>query len=321
MTPKKTLKFYIMKKNYYLILLLTIASSSHAQVVNGDFEIVKPNGKISNWGINFSMPAVIDLGTGQSVSDEIMFDGYADFSCYATTDAFSGASALDIRNAYNITQSQVIPGGAMLFHDASQDSPGWNPGVPIAPGMEVSFLAFHYKYIPFGVTDVIDAELVVLGENGEIGRASIQIAEPDYVYDGNVQFKYAQAPVIYTSDETPLWMYISFSMGTVENATFGTKIIIDNVRVNNSVLANNQFSNSLFSIFPTVTTQTLNIVKGRTANDGNYNFKIYAIDGKLVSEQDRNFAENTAVSLDVSSLIKGVYLIKSKGFTSKFIKE
>ncbi len=302
-------------------MMLTIAISSNAQVVNGDFEIIKPNGKISNWGINFSLPAVIDLGTGQSVSDEIMFDNYVDFSCSSTTDAFSGARALDIRNAYNMTQGQVIPGGAMLFHDASQDSPGWNPGVPVAPGMEVSFLAFHYKYIPFGVTDVIEAELVVLGENGEIGRASIQIAEPDYVYDGNVQFKYAQVPVIYTSNETPLWMYISFSMGTLENATFGTKIIIDNVRVNNSLLSNNQFSNSLFSIFPTVTTQTLNIVKGKSANDGNYNFKIYAIDGKLVSEQDRAFDENTAVILDVSSLTKGIYLIKSEGFTSKFIKK
>ncbi len=298
-----------------------IAISSSAQVVNGDFEILKPNGKVSNWGINFSMPAVIDVGTGQSVSDEIMFDNYVDFSCSSTTDAFSGARALDIRNAYNMTQGQVIPGGATLFHDASQDSPGWNPGVPVEPGMEVSFLAFHYKYIPFGVTDVIEAELVVLGENGEIGRASIQIAEPDYVYDGNVQFKYAQAPVLYTSNETPLWMYISFSMGTVENATFGTKIIIDNVRVNNNSLANNQFSNSLFSIFPTVTTQTVNIVRGISAHDGNYNFKIYTIDGKLVSEHASTFADNNAVSLDVSSLTKGVYFIQSEGITSKFIKE
>jgi hypothetical protein len=109
-------------------------------------------------------------------------------------------------------------------------------------------------------------------------------------------------------------------MGTIENATFGTKIIIDNVRVNNNQLSNNQFSNSLFSIFPTVTTQTHNIVKGKSANDGNYNFKIYSIDGKLVSEQLANFYGNNTTTIDVSQLTSGLYFIQCEGFTEKFMK-
>ncbi len=311
-----------MKKIYLIpILLLIITISSKAQVVNGDFEIIKPNGKVSNWGINFSYPVWIDTETGISTSDFIQFDNYLDFSCSPTNDAFSGSKALDIRNAYNVTQGQVIPGGAMIFHDATQDSPGWNPGVAIEVGTVVSFLAFNYKYIPTGITDVIEAELVVLGESGEIGRASIQIAEPDYVYDGNVQFKYAETPVIYTSSETPLWMYISFSMGTIENATFGTKIIIDNVRVNNSALANTTFQTSKFTVYPTVTNQFINIAKGKNTPNGDYDFRILSIDGKLISQQSTTFSESSLFTIDVSQLVKGIYFIQSDGFTSKFIKE
>ncbi|MBL0012598.1 MAG: T9SS type A sorting domain-containing protein [Flavobacterium sp.] len=308
-------------KKIYLLLLLVAVPASNAQVINGDFENVKPNGKVSNWGINFSIPVGIDLGTGENTSDTILFGNSTGFSCAPTNDSYSGSKALEIRNAYNLTQNLVIPGGAVLFHDATQDSPGWNPGVPIEPGMNVSFLAFHYKYIPFGVTDVIEAELTVLGESGEIGRASIQIAEPDYVYDGNVQFKYAETPVIYTSDETPLWMYISFSMGTQENATFGTKIIIDDVRVNNGALSTTQFTNSNFAIFPTVTNQHLNVVLKNNNNDRTFKYRIYAIDGKLVREESVEFNGNSPISIDVSSLTEGVYFIKSKNGTAKFIRE
>ena len=310
-----------MKRNIYLLLLLALVPASNAQVINGDFENVKTNGKVSNWGINFSIPVAIDLGTGENVSDEILFGNSSDFSCTPTSDYYSGSKALEINNAYNLTQNHVIPGGAVLFHDATQDCPGWNPGVPVAPGMNVSVLSFHYKYIPFGVTDVIEAELTVLGESGEIGRASIQIAEPDYVYDGNAQFKYAEAPVTYSSNETPLWMYISFSMGTAANATFGSKIIIDDVRVNNGALSTTQVLKSNFSIFPTVTSQLLNVVLEKNNNDRVFNFSIYAIDGKLVREESVAFNGNSTITIDVSPLTKGIYFLRSKNGTAKFIRE
>lgn len=310
-----------MKRNIYLLLLLAVVPASNAQVINGDFENIKSNGKVSNWGINFSIPVGIDLETGENTSDTILFGNSNSFSCAPTNDSFSGSKALEISNAYNLTQNQVIPGGAVLFHDETQDSPGWNPGVSLEPGMNVSFLAFHYKYIPFGVNDVVEAELTVIGESGEIGRASIQIAEPDYVYDGNAQFKYAEVPVIYTSNETPLWMYISFSMGTAENATFGSKIIIDDVRVNNGALSTTQFNNSNFSIFPTVTDQLLNVVLDNSNNDRTFNYSIYAIDGKLVREESVAFNGNSTFTIDVSPLTKGIYFIKSKNGTAKFIRE
>ena len=148
-----------------------------------------------------------------------------------------------------------------------------------------------------------------------------QIAEPDYVYDGNVQFKYAETPVIYTSSETPLWMYISFSMGTIENATFGTKIIIDNVRVNNSALTNTTFQTSEFTVYPTVTNQFINIAKRKSTPNWDYDFRILSIDGKLMSQQSTTFSESSLFTIDVSQLVKGIYFIQSEGFTSKFIKE
>ena len=66
-----------MKKNYILSFILLITTlNAQAQVVNSNFEIVKPNFLPSNWEMNFTQTISIDPVTGQSVSDNIQHAWY-----------------------------------------------------------------------------------------------------------------------------------------------------------------------------------------------------------------------------------------------------
>jgi hypothetical protein len=101
----------------------------------------------------------------------------------------------------------------------------------------------------------------------------------------------------------------------------GTKIIIDNVSVNDGAPSTTQFSHSNFSIFPLVTIQLLKVIVSKNNNDCICNYNIYAIDGKLVREESVDLNGNSTISIDVSPLTKGIYFIKSKNGTAKFIRE
>ena len=92
----------------YIILSFVLFISSfclHAQVVNGNFETVKPNFLPSNWGMNFSLPAFIDIATGQSFTNNIQFTWCIPSMVYASTDARSGQYAMEVSNAFNTASS------------------------------------------------------------------------------------------------------------------------------------------------------------------------------------------------------------------------
>jgi Secretion system C-terminal sorting domain len=305
-----------MKKSILFLAILAVVTSQ-AQVINSDFEIIKPNGKISNWGINFFQPVSIDVGSGQSVADQILFDNYIDFSVSSTNEAFSGNKALDIRNAYNNTKQQVIPGGAMVFQDATQDMPGWGAGMPVALGDEITLLGFHHKFMPFGTTDAVTAELVVFGESGEIGRATITISNPNFL-PVPIDFSYLETPVIYTSTETPIFMTLSFMMGEIETATYGTRWIIDNVRVNNSLLATTKNLVSKFSVLPTLANDQITITKNDAQSNSNSNFKIINLEGRVLKNLN---TDSKITNVNIADLASGMYYIVSEGFSTKFVKK
>jgi hypothetical protein len=124
-----------MKKKYTIgtmLLLMMFPIGIKAQIINGDFETVKPNFLPSNWGMNFFQQVVIDNETGETTSDQIQYTWCVPSLIYATTEAQSGQYAMELSNAFNVTQNILIPGEAVLFSDATQDFPGWNPGIPVS---------------------------------------------------------------------------------------------------------------------------------------------------------------------------------------------
>ncbi|MGV1012636.1 MAG: T9SS type A sorting domain-containing protein [Flavobacterium sp.] len=311
------MKIYIFP--FFIFFLLILPISSKSQVVNGDFEIVKPNFLPSNWGMNFTQPVVIDNETGEVSGDQILYTWCIPSMIYMSTESQSGQYAMEISNALNSTQNLVIPGVASIFNDATQDMPGWNPGVPIATAEIVNLIGFHYKFLPAG-NDIAEAKVQVFDVDGnEIGTASIDI------FGTNIQYQYLSEPIQYTSNAAPVYMYISFSMAKEGSTpTFGSRLIIDNVVTNSAALtvfANEK--NAEITVFPSVVTNEINVdSKGQL--HGALTYEIIDIEGKIVT---KNTIEevNNLYTMNVSDLSSGMYIISFDSplgkISEKFLKQ
>ncbi len=309
-----------MKRNYLFALTslsILALSSLHAQVVNGNFETIKPNSLVSNWGMNYSIPVSIDVATGENTTDVIAYGSCMPAFVFGTTDPHSGDYAMQISNGLNMTQNQVIAAKAEIFNDATQDFPGWNAGVPLAAADQVTMLGFYYKFFPMGETDKASAELVLLDENGEeMGRASALITDAAFNYT------YLYAPVQLTHQGTPAYMYIRFSMDVPDaTPTFGSTLMIDDVFVNFAALSETQFETSHFGVYPTLADTEINVVRGNHSATGSYQFTITNLEGKTVQQINTELIGDNATRIDVSALPKGIYLISANGYTTKFAKK
>ncbi|MBS7788214.1 T9SS type A sorting domain-containing protein [Flavobacterium sp. CYK-55] len=308
-----------MKRNYlfaFTSLSILALGSLQAQVVNGNFETIKPNSLVSNWGMNFSIPVSIDLETGQNTSDVILYGACMPSFVFGTSDAHTGGYAMQISNGYNLTQNQVINAKAEIFNDATQDFPGWNAGVPIEAGNQVTMLGFYYKYYPVQNDEQAVAELIVLDEEGtEMGRATANITQATSTY------QYLYSPVQFTKSGIPSFMYISFSMQAESTNPGGGTLIVDDVFVNFAALAQNQFESSHFGVYPTLADQEINVVRGQKSPSGLYEFTITNMDGKIIQQTSSELLGQNSVQIDVSTLPKGIYLISANGYTTKFAKK
>ncbi|HNP33376.1 MAG TPA: T9SS type A sorting domain-containing protein [Flavobacterium sp.] len=309
-----------MKKNYIILSLLLFVAPfcAQSQVINGDFENVKPNFLPSNWGMTFLQAFGIDPVTGEQFGDQIQFPWCIPSMVYASTEPKSGQYAMEIANAYNVTQDKVIPGIATLFADPNEDGPGWNPGIPVEPTSSIILLGFDYKFLPAG-SDIAQANLLVVdGDGNEIGKASIDISGTHNTYE------YVYAPITVTHVGTPAFMYISFNMAK-EGSTpsFGSRLIVDNVIVNFSSLITSGNSQQEAKIYPTLVDNELNVIPNGFAN--NVSYKIMNSEGKVVKQNMVNQDSAYVYTMDVSQLSSGVYYINiqdgTKNSTKKFIKK
>ena len=305
-----------MKKNYILsfVLLITILSAQ-AQVVNGNFEIVKPNFLPSNWGMNFIQTFSIDPITGQSVSDNIQFAWCIASMVYATTEAHTGQYAMEISNAFNQTQNVVIPGSATLFSDPEQDAPGWNPGISLNPNANIERLGFYYKFLPAG-NDVAQATMKLFDANGnELGRTSIDIHGTDN------QFHYIYSYMNHPYNIAPASMQISFTMAKEGSTpTFGSRLIIDNVITNSQSLSLIENPENDFNVYPTVVDNEINIVPSNLIN-GNINYKIINTQGRIVKQNTAANESNYIYTMNVDDLSSGIYFLEITSNSEKFVKK
>ena len=308
-----------MKKNYFILsmALLFAPFCSQAQVLNGDFENVKPNFLPSNWGMTFLQQGGFDPETGETFGDQIQFPWCIASMVYATTEAKDGQYAMEIANAYNITQDVVIPGMATIFADPEEDGPGWNPGVPVDPSSSLILLGFDYKFLPVG-NDVAEATLLVNdAEGNEIGKASLDISG---IHDA---YTYVYTPIAVTHPGTPAFMYIYFNMAKEGSTpTFGTRLLIDNVIVNFSTLIVDDISKEA-KVYPTLVDNELNIIPNGFSESVSY--KIINSEGKIVKQNTINQNSNYVYTMDVSDLSAGMYFLniqdQTKNSTKKFIKK
>lgn len=307
-----------MKKSYFIthLMLFLWTCSLSAQVVNGNFEDIKPNFLPSNWGMNHTQSVTFDPVTGQSTTDNIMYTWCIPALCYVSFEPQSGQYAMEISNAFNETQNKVIPGEAIIFSDATQDSPGWNPGVPVNPGDNIQTLGFYYKFLPAG-NDVAQAKISVLdAEGNQIGETSIDINV------ANNQYNYVYSYIYFDSDATPAFMNISFNMAKEGSTpTFGSRLIIDNVVTNFQALSlvDNQTLTD-FQVYPTLVDSEVNIVPSNQA-EGLITYSLFNTEGRLVQDNTSNSSIVNAFSWDVSALESGMYFLQIESNLGKTTKK
>ncbi len=303
-----------MKKNYSLLFFVLLTTAFQAQVTNGNFETVKPNFLPSNWGMNFVQEVTIDVNTGEVITDNIQYTWCIPSMVYASTDAHTGQYAMEISNAFNQTENEVIQGEATIFADSTQDFPGWNPGIPVNPGANIQRLGFYYKFLAAG-NDVAEASMALYDASGDqIGSTSIDI------HGTSNQFQYIYSYIYHPYNITPAHMIITFKMakeGTTP--TFGSRLIIDNVITNaqSLELIENPI-NETFSVYPTLVDNEINIVS--SGIEGSINYKIIDIQGKVVKETIRD-ASNYVYTMDAGDLSAGVYLLEIASDSEKTIKK
>lgn len=321
-------KITLTLKTFLVFITIT---NMNAQIINGDFENVKPNFLPSNWGKSFTLNVGIDTVTGESISDEIQYSSYIPGICYANFgNTHSGQYALEMANAFNVTQNKLIVGGAVLFEDATQDfPPGGNYNIntsrvpfdsSILYANQGVSLGFYYKFYALG-NDIAEANLELFDEDGNsVGKVSVPISIV------NEEFNYIYAPVSFTSSNTPVSMSLSFTMAKEDSVpTFGSSLIIDDVTLNNATLQISKSVNEQFVVYPTIATQKINIKKGNSIIDGNYNFQIINSEGKLISNQVLSFINLEINEIDINNLSIGNYFLKTiingKESVTRFIKK
>lgn len=307
-----------MKKNYFILSLLLASFYTNAQVVNGNFENVKPNFLPSNWGMTFLQQIGFDPETGESFGDQIQFTWCVPSMVYASTEAKTGQYAMEVSNAYNWTQEKVVPGIASIFADPNEDGPGWNPGIPVNPGTSVILLGFDYKFLPAG-DDIAEAKLEVFDADGnELGRASLDISGTHAAYE------YVYTPINVTHAGTPAFMYISFNMAKEGSTpTFGTRLIVDNVIVNFSSLITEENQAKTAKIWPTIADNEVNVIP--TGFSESVSYTIINSEGKVVKQAAINQSPEYTYSINVSDLSAGLYFLNiqdaTNNSTKKFIKK
>lgn len=307
-----------MRKNYLFLLLATFGVAS-AQVPNGSFEeFIGYGNETRYWGPNpLFIPVSIDLD-GTTTSDTIIYEQDISILSFFNNDAHTGNRAMEIRNAFNATKNEDIPGKMILFNEdeGSIIAGGYNSGHAVLDGAVIEGLGFYYKYFPLN-NDIAQAKLEIFNSNTEsIGTAIVEISGL------HSEYTYASSPIQLTSTDEPVFMTVEFSMTNgISKATLGSKLIIDDVTTNNLILSNASLQTTQFSVYPTLASQEINVVKGSNIKNGSYSFDIFTVDGKRTKRQTLDLYENNISKIDISSLSQGIYFIKTNGFTAKFIKK
>ena len=193
---------------------------------------------------------------------------------------------------------------------------GWGQGEAMANVTPYGFVSFDYWAQP-GLPNGF--KFVMISNSGGVVEKFYQIGTNEALVTG--QWKKVEIPMSYftnlgfASTNFFQWKVGPFA-DSVDNAGF---VYIDNILLTtNSLLNNNSFNLSKVSLYPNPTSNVLNIESVGTIQ----NIAVYNVLGQEVMNKLTN---ETLVSLDVSGLNAGVYVIKTvidgNVSSTKFIKE
>lgn len=299
-----------MKKSflYLMIACLLAAIPAQAQVPNGDFEKLNPDGSLQNWGNVYIFSVTID-SLGNSTSDSIVIDN--GYFYKPTTDAHSGNYAMLLSNGYNFTTNQGIPGGASADEDSVYTAWGSSESIPFQT--HIQRFRCYYKFLPVN-NDSAVVELTLRDSWGNpYGVAKKVIVGTQDTY------ALLDIPVVYfTPNMLPIVSYsLHFSAFYSEDiwqtrqCSFGTRLWIDDVSFSETTDIAEMTNDSPLQIYPNPAQNTFSIETKE---------KINSITCKDILGRTMPLFYENLEKIDCSHLAKGMYLLEidaEKGLISE----
>ena len=210
-----------MKKTLTLFFCLSVLALQ-AQIVNGGFESLNSQNIANYWsGKIYLLDFYVD-SSGHFRGDSVIYDK-ANYQIN-TSNPYAGNNALELRNAYNYTRKELMPG--LVF--ASTDTVGYTGfgGEVIPVSGTPESLSFRYIFSKMG-NDVAYAQVIVYDEAmNVVGKGELNIAGPAASYTAG------QIDITYTSQEQPTYAQVMFSTAKPgADGTLGTVLLIDEVQM------------------------------------------------------------------------------------------
>jgi hypothetical protein len=291
----------IMKKLILLGLMVLLSQSALAQIPNANFEEERPQPGIKNWG------AIILMQFPNPCDSTMPAKGFY----FLNDEPHSGKHALELNNGYCGDMRYV--GRAHLI-ESDTEYATFATGVPYTK--RPNYFTFYYKFIQGGDdlppgTDTAVARLVLSNaeEGVEVGSATLHIWRTTQGYEEAV------VPIVYESSLPVTSAFIEFSNATgTSTPTFGTRFMIDDIDLRNTVSSVRENKNSRVQITctPNPTTGSITFTSNGEARK---TFTIYSIEGKQVYQSSLLHK----ATVDCSKFSKGSYVYQADGVTGQFI--
>ncbi len=209
---------------FTLLIISLFYQALKAQIVNGDFEAAGTTMGTRFWaGKTYSFKVILD-SSGKSIIDSVVFDktNYA----ITNTKVHSGNWALELRNGYNFSQSQLLPGQVFASNDTSGYAGFQNTLVPVTATPDA--LQFYCSYLPkqadtgLAIIKVYDASM------NEIGFGQYRIER------GIPAWEQITVPIDYSSLADAAFVQLSFASSTGGNkVSLGTVLFVDDIELLN----------------------------------------------------------------------------------------
>lgn len=210
-------------KHISALLALIFSTSLFAQLQNGGFEDLNDNTLPSYWQGNLVLLGMWVDENGVFHVDSVEYDGPSNYFLN-TTDVHSGANAVELRNGFNHTTGQAIPGSwiATSDPDTYQGFPAVSIGIPQRP-LAIDFWA----KCSIAGSDAVFAEVHVLDEaQNEIGAGTWSLDENVDTYEP------FHMPIDYSMEGEPVFFQLRFSTAAPEAPSLlGTRLLIDDVSI------------------------------------------------------------------------------------------
>ncbi len=289
-----------------LVINLTLKVSlltAQQTIPNNGFENLNTDGTLTNWGNVYLVPISFD-SLGNSFYDTLLYDNYF----YApTNDAHNGSTALELRNAWNVTTNTGIAGSAGVDEDAVFSAWGSINLIPVINTPWNVFrpfnLGFYNKFYPVN-NDSAFAQIIMYDYSGnQIGEGSVIISA------ATINYIYTEIPIAYATSDTVGYYSLNFSTFYTASPgshqpSFGTRLLIDDITFNNAGTSGiGEINNgTALKIFPNPANTVLNI-----ASDADVQYYIFNSTGEIVA---KGSISSPSQSISIANLSEGLYNIQ-----------